>query len=125
METITSGHADFVAVARPSVPYPYLPNIILDPKSYNDETLFIDEETGFPIIPDEPTPWWNFKVPFLGGGIAVAWWVAFMARQSLSQQEHRRPLSGQELVQLERTLGPFRITLECFIGMRRMKKIFG
>ena len=123
METITSRHADFVAVARPSVPYPYLPKTILDPKSYNDETLSLDEETGFPIIPDEPTPWWNFKVPFLGGGIAVAWWVAFMARQSISQQERGRPLSGEEILQLERTLGPFWVTVECFMKMRKKRKM--
>ena len=123
METITSGHADFVAVARPSVPYPYLPDIILDPESYDDGPFPLDKVTGFPEISDVPTPWWNFKIPLLGAGISTAWWVAFMARQSASQQERGRPLSGQELVKLERTLGAFQVTLELLVGMRRLKRI--
>ncbi|KAF8331297.1 uncharacterized protein EI90DRAFT_3057440 [Cantharellus anzutake] len=123
METITSGHADFVALARPSVPYPYLPWLIIDPASYPDKTVSIDTETGLPKLADEPSPWWNFKIPLFGAGVSTAWWVAFMARQSASQQKRRRPLLGKEISQLEKTLDPFWISFELFIGRRNAVKI--
>jgi hypothetical protein len=123
--SLRASHADLLGIGRPSVAFPNLPRLLLQPSPTQDDgdplhSSSTNEDgplVEFPRLPQEPRPSWSKWMKLINAGIGTAWWVAIMHRLAGSrQQPGRGPRLDENMA--HRDLGPLRAMLKLLFGPR-------